>query len=206
MMSFATVEKGLTPSAGESNYTGARLDPVAGRGRARLPSLLPELAQHFDGLVIGGDEDVEGHDAAGGGDVAGHDAARAAVVGRHSWRVGSAYRRSSEERSRRQNERRDAEPHQHGHHGPRADETEHRAGDAERAGEQQWTRHPLAPPRSPAPRIARIAAIAARRVPAIEVAAAVRLHEVQELVRGIALRGAEAVDALVDVPYEEPLA
>src|SRR6185503_13151382 len=60
--------------------------------------------------------------------------------------------------------------------------------------------------RRPDPGIAGVAAVAALRMPAIEIASAVRFDQVQHLVGWIGLRLTEAPAPLVDVPDEQPLA
>src|SRR5438128_662235 len=62
-----------------------------------------------------------------------------------------------------------------------------------------------APGRRTGPRIGRVAAVAARGVPAVEVAAAVGLDQVEELPLHVRLRAPERERALVDVPHEQAL-
>src|SRR5262249_41411294 len=76
-------------------------------------------------------------------------------------------------------------------------------GNEERPCEGQDGTCGTPPRRWPAPRVAGVTAIAASGVATIEVAAAIGLDQVQSLMGNVGLGGAEAGDAVVDVPDQE---
>src|SRR5207253_8826013 len=168
--------EGGTPSRGESMFVGRR------------------------------DPDVERHDAPRRRDVADGGAHGAAVVGRHPGRPRSAGWPPPEPGGPSERERGSSEWAEHRRERSRPHAAEDRARGEERPEEHNRRTRPAAPWRWSLKGVGPVSTVAARPVAAVQVIPPVGFDEVEELVRGHALRRPESRDRLVDVPDEQALA
>src|SRR5579885_1104353 len=148
---------------------------------------------------------VDVHHGAGRGEATEHDLHRLAPVGRHPGRARAAHGLPPKPRGRAQGRSRRGEAHS----GPDAPATAQRRvrrrRPEQRTGEGDPARRPAMPGGRPPPGVRRIATIAPRCVPALQVLAAVGLDETQQRVGHIELSAAHALHPLVDVPDKQPL-
>src|SRR5579885_1957649 len=149
---------------------------------------------------------VDVHHGSGRGEATEHDLHRLAPVGRHPRRARAAHGLPPKPRGRAQGRSRRGEAHGSPDAPAAAEHRVRRRRREERPGEREPARRPALPGGRPPPGVRRIATIAPRRVPALQVLAAVGLDETQQRVGHVELSAAHALHPLSHVPDEQPFA